>query len=395
MSPLSWFLVSYGFLALSHIFFQMFVGHLEHKKQNHKKFKEFHTNHAAKVTVIVPVYNEEPNIIDRSIQSIYDQAYKDLEIIVVDDGSTNAKVLREKVYRKYDDERVKVIMNKKNIGKRGVQKVGFDLAKGDIIVTVDSDTILRSPKAVSRIVQRFKNPEVGAVTGDVRVENYDTNLLTRLIAFRYWTAFHQERAAQSYFNVLMCCSGPFSAYRKEIINNVKEKYVSQYFLGKLCTFGDDRHLTNLVLEEGHKVVFDSASHVYTYVPEKLIDYIKQQIRWNKSFYREMIWTYKSYKQHHWYMIYDLTMQLVLPFMLLTALIAMIYQTIAFDSLSYLWKYGLVLIFIAVLRASYGIYRTRNVGFLLFVLYGFMHVFILIPTRMYALLTINKIKWGTR
>lgn len=395
MTLLSWFLISYGVLALSHIIFQMFIGHLEHRKQNHKKFKEFHFGHKAKVTVVVPVYNEDPVILEKCIKSIYDQKYKELEIIIVDDGSIEAKALDKKVYYKFNHGRSRAIMVKDNIGKRGVQKIGFDEAKGDIIVTVDSDTILHSKNVIEQIVQRFKDPEVGAVTGDVRVENRNKNILTRLIGFRYWTAFHQERAAQSYFDVLMCCSGPFSAYRKDIIDAVKEKYVTQKFLGKLCTFGDDRHLTNLVLEEGHKVVFDSASHVYTYVPETIGAYIKQQIRWNKSFYREMLWTFKSFSKHHWYMMYDLTMQLILPFLLLAALVAMVYQTVALNDLTHLWKYVAILVGIALLRAAYGFYRTRNAGFLLFVLYGFMHVFVLVPTRLYALLTINKIKWGTR
>ncbi len=395
MSLLSLFLIIYGVLALTHIIVQMIIGHLEHRKQHHKKFRAFHFGHTARVTVVVPVYNEDITVLEQCIKSIYQQDYKDLEIIVVDDGSTSAKELDEKVYKKYNHGRLRAIMVKDNIGKRGVQKLAFDEAKGDIIVTVDSDTILRSKGAIRQVVQRFKNAEVGAVTGDVRVENKDKNLLTRLISFRYWTAFHQERAAQSYFDVLMCCSGPFSAYRKEIIDEVKDKYVSQKFLGKLCTFGDDRHLTNLVLEQGHKVVFDAHSHVYTYVPESLSSYLKQQVRWNKSFYREMIWTYKSVNKHHWYMIYDLTMQLLLPFLLLAALAAMVYQTIAFNDLSHLWQYLAILVAVALLRASYGMYRTKNPGFLLFILYGFMHVFILIPTRLYALITINRIKWGTR
>lgn len=395
MSLLSWFLVIYGVLALSHILFQMILGHMEHRKQNHKKFKEYHFGHKPKVAVIVPSYNEDPEVLNKCIQSIYNQNYKKLEVVIVDDGSKNAKELEEKVYSQYNDGRLHTIILKKNGGKRHAQKVAFDKTKCDIFITVDSDTVLHDKDVVERLIQRFKNAEVGAVTGDVRVENANKNILTKLISFRYWTAFHQERAAQSYFNVLMCCSGPFSAYRADIIAKVKEKYVSQKFLGKICTFGDDRHLTNLVLEEGHDVVFDSASTVYTYVPETLGDYIKQQIRWNKSFYREMLWTFKSLHKHHWYMIYDLTMQLVLPFLLLAALIAMVYQVVTFQDLTHLWKYVAILIGIALLRASYGMYRTRNAGFLLFVVYGFIHVLLLLPTRLYALVTINRIKWGTR
>ena len=193
----------------------------------------------------------------------------------------------------------------------------------------------------------------------------------------------------------MCCSGPFSAYRKEIIEAVKEKYITQYFLGENCTYGDDRHLTNLVLEAGHEVAFQSDSQVYTFVPETIGGYIKQQVRWNKSFYRETLWTIKFAHQHHFYMIYDLVMQFVLPFMLVVSLIAMIGQTIFYQDFGHLYQYLIVLVLIAIFRSLYGIYRTKDIGFLLFVVYGFMHVLLLLPVRFYALLTLKSTKWGTR
>lgn len=387
-------LTIYGILALSHILIQMVLGHLEFKKQSHHRFKKAHENHHQSVTVVVPVYNEDPTVLYESIESIYNQKHKDLEIIIADDGSKNYKELNDKVYTKFNGGRMSVIRSKKNIGKRHAQRMAFDNAKGDIIVTVDSDTILRSKTIITKIIRRFKRPEVGAITGDVQVENKKVNLLTRMISYRYWTAFHQERAAQSYFNVIMCCSGPFSAYRKEIIDTVKDRYTSQKFMGKLCTFGDDRHLTNLVLEENWKVVFDHEAVVYTHVPESLAQYLRQQVRWNKSFYREMLWTLKSFHKHHIYLIYELVMQFILPFLLLVALVAMVYQAIAVD-ISALWKYLVILVGIALLRALYGMHRTKDAGFALFILYGFVHVFLLLPTRMYALFTMGRVKWGTR
>lgn len=394
MKFLAIFFSIYGVLALSHILIQMFIGHMEHRRQKHKYFAGFHNKYKESVTVVVPVYNEDPEILEACVKSIYEQEYKDLEIIVVDDGSKSARELDQKVYKKYNHGRLRTIMVNKNVGKRSAQKRAFDVAKGEIIVTVDSDTILHSKKAIEKIVRRFKDPEIGAVTGDIRVENKSQNILTKLIGYRYWTAFNQERAAQSFYYVMMCCSGPFSAYRKSIIDKVKRKYVNQNFLGKKCTFGDDRHLTNLVLENGWQVVFDNTAHVYTYVPDTISKYIRQQVRWNKSFYRETLWTLKFSRKHHWYMTYDLIMQLILPFLLLIALGATVYQAI-FVNVDVVWQYLLVLVAIALLRAAYGIYRTHDAGFLLFIMYGFMHVFLLIPTRIYALSTINRTKWGTR
>ncbi|MCA6639914.1 glycosyltransferase family 2 protein [Streptococcus thermophilus] len=231
---LSIFLLVYGVLAISHIVFQIILCHSDHRRQNKKSFKDFHSNYKASVSVIVPAYNEVPQILKNCIDSIVAQKIPDLEIIVVDDGSKNREELIEKVYNTYQSNKnVKILLPEENKGKRHCQKLGFDIAKGDIIVTVDSDTLLHDENAVEKLIQRFADKKVGAVTGDVRVENKNTNILTRLITYRYWSAFHQERAAQSRFHVVMCCSGPFSAYRKEIIEKVKEKYITQYFLGKI------------------------------------------------------------------------------------------------------------------------------------------------------------------
>ena len=395
MSALSWYFMVYGGLALSHILVQMCIGHLEHRRQRRQVLPPLNKDAPERVSVIVPVYNEEPEILTACLHSIYNQSYQNMEIIVVDDGSHDRTRLDREVYQQLNGGRFHVILAKQQAGKRHAQKLGFARASGSIIVTVDSDTILRSENGIDNIVRRFRNPRIGAVTGDVRVENKNTNLLTQMIAYRYWTAFHQERAAQSFFLVLMCCSGPFSAYRREVIDQVEERYTSQTFLGQLCTFGDDRHLTNLVLEQGYQVAFDNQAVAYTHVPEKLHQYLKQQLRWNKSFYREMLWTLKSFHKHHWYLMYDLVMQFILPFLLLFALAATFYEVLTTGHYGILLQYGASIAAIGFLRALYGMYRTHDTKFLLFMLYGFMHVGLLLPTRLYALFTMKQTGWGTR
>jgi len=395
MNILNIYLTIYGLLALSHILIQMLLAHKEHKKQSHPYFIKFHKGFYPSVTVIIPCYNENPEILEKCLESIEEQKYEGkLDTIVIDDGSKTIDSLMP-VYRKFrENKKFEVILSDENRGKRDSQKIAFDKSDSEIYVTIDSDTVIETPNGIENIVKQFRNLEVGAVTGDVRVTNKKTNFLTRLISYRYWTAFHQERAAQSLFDVLMCCSGPFSAYRKSVVDKVKEKYVSQKFLGQKCTIGDDRHLTNLVLEEGHKVRFDNRAVAYTQVPENIGTYLKQQVRWNKSFYREMLWTLKSWGKHHWYMIYDMTLQFFLPFMLVIALVATLYQAIFVD-INRLWFYIAILIGIALLRATYGMLRTKDIGFLTFVVYGFMHILLLVPARFYALATMGKNGWGTR
>lgn len=393
MQIVSWFLIIYGVLALVHIFGQILFAYLNYCKDS---ADEIIPDYDSPVSVIVPSYNEDPKVLNNSIKSILEQNMKNLELIVIDDHSENFDELYRKVYRKYENDiRVKMIYSKRNQGKRDSQKMGFDIANGKFIITIDSDTVFHDSNSIANLISRFSDPEIGAVTGDVRVENDRKNFLTRLIGYRYWNAFNQERAAQSYFKSVACCSGPFSAYRKSIIDNVKDEYVNEMFMGEKCTFGDDRHLTNLVLHEGYKVVYEYRALAYTYVPSTIKKYVKQQVRWNKSFYRELLWTIKNVHNQSWYLYFDMFSQLVLPFMLLIAIVTMIVQCVLTASLYLFWKYVIVLIIIAVIRSLYGIIRTSDIGFLMFILYGFIHILFMIPVRLYALCTINHTHWGTR
>jgi hyaluronan synthase len=381
------YLVIYGIIALGHIALQMVLGHLEYRRQRRRTYGAS----TPRVTVVVPAYNEDPALLHRCLLSIDRQDYPEIEAIVVDDGSLNVEELLP-VHDEFSTGRFRVVLQPDNAGKRSCQAVVFDQALGDVVVTIDSDTVLQ-PDAIRTIVRRFENPTVGAVTGNVEVINQRQNLLTRLIGYRYWTAFNQERAAQSYFGIVMCASGPFSAYRRTIIDQVRDSYINQRFLGQPCSFGDDRHLTNLVLALGYDVVYDGHAVARTLVPSRIRDYLRQQTRWNKSFYREILWTAKFVHRRNPYMGLDLGLQTVMPFALLVAIGLTAYS--AFVDPAALWRYAAIVAGVGFVRALYGLLRTHSKGFLLFTLYGFIHVFLLIPVRLYALATIGRSHWGTR
>ena len=110
---------------------------------------------------------------------------------------------------------------------------------------------------------------------------------------RYWLAFHIEKASQSPYSSVTCCSGPFSAYRKEYLMEYLDEWNNQYFLGNKCTYGDDRGLTTLMLRNGYKVRFSKYAMCLTNVPTTLKIFIKQQIRWKKSFIRENYYLFKT------------------------------------------------------------------------------------------------------
>jgi hyaluronan synthase len=374
---------------------QISFAQLNSRKQNTFKLQNDGIESRLSVTVIVPCYNENPKLLESCLRSIANQKISGkLNTIVIDDGSKNIEELLP-VLNKYDKmPNFDVFILEKNKGKRMAQKLGFDNAMGDIIITIDSDTVIDPVNGINAIIKQFKDPQVGAVTGDIKVLNKNENFLTKLILYRYWLAFNQERAAQSNFDAVMCCSGPFSAYRKSIIEKIKNQYITQVFLGHVSTFGDDRHLTNLVLQDGHIVRFEKNAIAYTHVPSSIKAYIKQQIRWNKSFYRELLWTLKNVPTKHFYMIYDMLMQLILPYISIVASFALIYIAIFINlKIALIWM-GLFFI-ITASRSVFGVYRTKDPGFFLFLTYGFIHTVFLVPSRFYAIFTLKENGWSTR
>ena len=383
----------YTTLTACHFVIQLVYAHRTHRLQRNPAFADRFPANALDVDVIVPVYNETPSDLRACTDSILAQRHLGLvNLIVVDDGSRNRQQLMP-IYEELRQSGATVIMAAQNRGKREAQYLGFQALRGEIVVTVDSDTRL-DPDAVATITRQFIDPRIGGVTGDVRVTNVRRNLLTRLIEVRYWMAFHQERAAQSWFRTVLCCSGPLSAYRRSVIEPLMEKFVSQSFRGVKCTYGDDRHLSNLILARDFDTVFDEGAHATTNVPETIPTYLRQQLRWNKSFYRELLWTRPFLPRRSWYIRFDLLVQTVLPALLIVSIAAALIYSAAFSPL-HLVRYAMAVTAIGLVRTTYAVIRERRLEFYLFLLYGFVHASLLVPLRAIALGTLTDNRWGTR
>jgi len=346
------------------------------------------------ITVIYPVYNESPAVLREVMERTRAcLVVPEISFIFVDDGSPNREALRP-VYEEFSGDRMQIVYQP-NGGKRKAQCKGLETATGEIIVTVDSDTLIDLEGLRWLVAPLISDPRIGAVCGEVLVENSRRNLMTALQAPRYWAAFEMERAAQSVFRSVLCCSGPFSAYRRSILERVQRAYSSQTFFGQECTYGDDRHLTNLVLSCNYEVIYQPDATAWTYVPESIPEYARQQNRWNKSFYRELLWTLKIADRVHPYSLVDMLLNPLL-FVLFTLTLSnyLLLQIVTADWRVAFGFLGMVILGGAV-RAAYGLLRTGSPSFLLFSLYGLLHVFLLTPIRFKSLLTMTDTGWGTR
>lgn len=248
------------------------------------------------VTIIIPCFNEA-EWIERTILSCINQDYPidNLEVIVVDDSSNDNSVEKIKeTINKLNNEaerfdalnRVKYFVQEKNLGKREALSRGVLNAKHDLVVFVDSDSFL-DPFAIRNLVQPFKDPKMGGVSGRTDVANTYTNTLTKMQSVRYYIAFRIMKAAEAYFDAVTCLSGPLSCYRKQIIMDNMDEWINQKFLGQKATFGDDRAMTNFVLN-GHRTSYQDTAICSTIVPNKYKVFLKQQMRWKRSWLRESI-----------------------------------------------------------------------------------------------------------
>ncbi|EKQ56556.1 MULTISPECIES: glycosyltransferase [unclassified Clostridium] len=248
------------------------------------------------VTVIIPCFNEE-EWIENTILSCINQDYPidKLEVIVVDDYSNDNSVeqikstidkLNKEAERFDAPRRVKYFVQEKNSGKRDALCRGVLEAKHDLVVFVDSDSFL-DPFAIRNLVQPFKDPKMGGVAGRTDVANTYTNALTKMQSVRYYIAFRIMKAAEAYFDAVTCLSGPLSCYKKQIVIDHMDEWLNQRFLGQKATFGDDRAMTNFVLRN-YRTSYQDTAICATVVPNNYKVFLKQQMRWKRSWLRESI-----------------------------------------------------------------------------------------------------------
>ena len=256
-------------------------------------------NYTPGVSIIIPCFEEE-EWIQRTVHSCINQDYPvdKLEVIVVDDCSKDRSAERvEEIIAKLKEadtgdhayrvaERIRFFRQSANLGKRDAMARGAREARHELLVFVDSDSFL-DPFAVRNIVQPFKDKEMGGVSGRTDVANTYTNALTKMQAVRYSIAFRVMKAAEGYFDAATCLSGPLSCYRRDLVLKYMDAWLNQRFLGQKATFGDDRSMTNFILRHNRTTYQDSAVCM-TIVPRSYKVFLRQQMRWKRSWLRESL-----------------------------------------------------------------------------------------------------------
>ena len=226
------------------------------------------------VSILCPGKNEHDSM-PKTIDSLLKQDYPNIEIIAIDDGSTDHTWEAIQTFKGH--AKVRLFRREDAGGKSSAANMGLSLSvKGDIIVIVDSDSEYEK-NAISEIVKPFiLDPNVGGVSANLRVRNWDKNLITRFQAVDYLHSISLGRRFTSWIGTLAVCSGAFGAFRRSAI-----EAVGGWDVGP----GEDGDLTLKIRKLGYRIRFAPEAICYTDVPETWGDWWKQRRRWNRGLIR--------------------------------------------------------------------------------------------------------------
>jgi cellulose synthase/poly-beta-1,6-N-acetylglucosamine synthase-like glycosyltransferase/peptidoglycan/xylan/chitin deacetylase (PgdA/CDA1 family)/spore germination protein YaaH len=223
-----------------------------------------------RVAVLIPAYNEE-KVIVRTIRSVLNSDYKNLHVIVIDDGSADrtAEVSSQAYAAEIAAGRVQVL-TKPNGGKAAALNYALERISEEIYVGIDADTVIAAD-AVSKLIPHFEDPRIGAVAGNAKVGNR-VNLWTSWQALEYITSQNFERRALDLFNVVVVVPGAIGAWRTAPV-----KEVGGY---PINTVAEDADLTMALLELPLKVVYEDRSLAFTEAPVDVSGLMRQRFRWS-------------------------------------------------------------------------------------------------------------------
>jgi len=244
----------------------IFVTILAFVEKHASKKKVYDESYRPPVSVVIAAFNEE-KVIARTIDAVLANHYPDLEVIVVDDGSsdgTSAAVL----HRFADHPQVR-LLHQENAGKAAALNRGFAQAKGDVIIALDADTLFARDTIV-KLVQPFADPIVGAVAGNVKVGNR-INPLTYWQAIEYITSQNLDRREYAVINSVTVVPGAVGAWRREAVLQ-GAGYTTD-------TMAEDMDLTWRIRRIGWRIETKTDAVGYTEAPDSFKALFKQRFRW--------------------------------------------------------------------------------------------------------------------
>ena len=340
------------------------------------------------VSVVVPAYREDPDILMECLESWLSQGPD--EVIIVPDVEDTEVLDR---LRHVADPRVRVLAFEHR-GKRSALGVGIRAARCEIVVLVDSDTRWQ-PGLLDAVQMPFVDPAVGGVGTQQNVYLRRTSVWRRIADWLVNLRYHDYVPAMGRAGAVACLSGRTAAYRRSAVLPVLGNLENEFFLGRRCVAGDDGRLTWLILASGYRTVHQSSARALSMFPTSFAAFVKQRVRWSRNSYR----CYLTALYKGWLWKRPLVTKVTVLQILLTPVT--MGMALGYLLLSRLELTGrgvvLVLAWLLVGRGirGYSHLRRHPQEIFLLPLLAIVVIAISLPIKLYAFITMNKQGWLTR
>jgi N-acetylglucosaminyltransferase len=264
------------------LFVNRYVAGLLLRALRGKHWDEVDLSYEPTVTIIVPMFNEGSAIVE-TLQSLVAVSYPHdkLEIICIDDYSTDDSLAYAERVAVWNQGLLRVVRNPRNLGKRMSILNATRAAKGEVVVTVDSDVVVE-PEAIRQLVRRFTDDRIAAVGGWVDVRNKHESWLARMQVVKYWYSYFLIKNLEWGFRRIMCLSGCLTAYKKHALLAIEPVLEHRTLLSLPINYGEDRYLTRQLIKAGYWTTMTLEARCRTAVPTTLSHYFSQQLRWRRS-----------------------------------------------------------------------------------------------------------------
>lgn len=249
----------------------LWLGYLHHLESVVADRREDNHDFQPPVSILVPAYNEGVTI-EPAIRALLRMNYPCYEIIVLDDGSTDDTFQRASAFQgEWGGKTVRVV-RKSNSGKAATLNYGIQIAHYPYVFCMDGDSKL-TEDTLRRAVRHFRNPDVGAVAGNVKVINRK-NFWARIQALEYIEGLNMARRAQGFMRAVNIIPGPVGMFRRDMLMQLGGYDTD--------TFAEDADLTLKILASGWRIEYEDLSIAWTEAPESLQALIKQRYRWTRG-----------------------------------------------------------------------------------------------------------------
>lgn len=339
-------------------------------------------------SVVVPSFHEDPDILLRCLDSW--RAQDPTEIIVVLD------VADTEAYQRIvgiGDERVRPILFH-HAGKRSALGAGIRLATSEILVLTDSDTAW-TPGLLENVQKPFADPDVGGVSTQQNVYQRTTSIWRRVADWLVNLRYYDYVPAMGKAGAVPCVSGRTAVYRRAAVLPVLDNLENEFFLGRRCISGDDGRLTWLVLASGYKTVHQSSAKAISMFPSTFQAFVKQRVRWSRNSYR--CYLTAMFKGWLWkvpFVTKVTVLQILLtPVTMGLTLFYLLFSRLELTTLG-IWTAVAWVVVTRGIRGSSHL-RRHPQEILLLPVVVLTVIFIALPIKVYAFLTMNKQGWLTR